>query len=516
MSSGQASLAVGAIGLMLLAGSLAAPAMSLVPTAVVVPLGIVGATTVGPIAYYLWIGYQEASAFATETSPLLGSRLTDAMGRNVARRLRACLYVGRFFSAWGDRMWQFATPLLFMEIYKDTLLPSALFSLVVYVVGLVALPRIGRWLDATNRLSVLARSIAIENTCVVLSTTSLASLLLVSSPAAAHILLALTMLAGAIGQVFNDAQALAIEKDWVVVVAAATQTPLASWNTTLRRIDLTCALLAPAVFGILLDSSSADSATRAAVGAAAVGTWNLLAAPLEYAMVRDVYAWVPTLSASTLKVTAAPASETLVAQWAAYTKHPTCLLSVSFCALYMTVLCGSGLNIAYLQWRGLPVSLLGASAGLGALAGLVGTLVFPALERSWGAAVVVLVSIWLFWLTLLPVGVSYIAFGETRTTDIVMVVAVTVSRAWLWMTDLAETQLMQERVHESMRGAINAMQTATSKIFYIAILLLSVLCSDPAAFETLAFVSLGAVGSAALGMSIWFAAHGRSAATAST
>ncbi|KDO34428.1 hypothetical protein SPRG_01563 [Saprolegnia parasitica CBS 223.65] len=182
MSSGQASLAVGAIGLMLLAGSLAAPAMSLVPTAVVVPMGIVGVTTVGLIAYYLWIGYQEASAFATETSPLLGSRLTDATGRNVARRLRACLYVGRIFSAWGDRMWQFAIPLLFMEIYKDTLLPSALFSLVVYVVGLVALPRIGRWLDATNRLSVLARSIAIENTCVVFSTASLASLLLVSSP----------------------------------------------------------------------------------------------------------------------------------------------------------------------------------------------------------------------------------------------------------------------------------------------------------------------------------------------
>jgi hypothetical protein len=42
-------------------------------------------------------------------------------------------------------MWQFAVPLLFMEIFVDTLLPSALVSLVVHLFYVFAIPSVGSW-----------------------------------------------------------------------------------------------------------------------------------------------------------------------------------------------------------------------------------------------------------------------------------------------------------------------------------------------------------------------------------
>ncbi|TYZ68533.1 hypothetical protein PybrP1_000157, partial [[Pythium] brassicae (nom. inval.)] len=51
---------------------------------------------------------------------------TEVVGPNEPpKRVLMYLYISHFLSAWGDRMWQFAVPILFMEVFVDTLLPSA-------------------------------------------------------------------------------------------------------------------------------------------------------------------------------------------------------------------------------------------------------------------------------------------------------------------------------------------------------------------------------------------------------
>ncbi|CAK4127756.1 unnamed protein product, partial [Aphanomyces euteiches] len=135
------------------------------------------------------------------------------------------MYASHFMSSWGDRMWQFAMPLLFMEIFVDTLLPSALFSLIVYVVGVLAVPSVGAWIDHTNRLRVMRVSILVENGCIILSTVALGCILFVLSSQTATderwswpmlSLFGVVVVAGAIGQTYTDAQTLSIEQDWVV------------------------------------------------------------------------------------------------------------------------------------------------------------------------------------------------------------------------------------------------------------------------------------------------------------
>jgi iron-regulated transporter 1 len=49
----------------------------------------------------------------------------------------------------------------------------------------------------------------------------------------------------------NQAQTICLSRDWVVVVARGDSAALSHLNTTMRRIDLGCAIVAPMVFGMV-------------------------------------------------------------------------------------------------------------------------------------------------------------------------------------------------------------------------------------------------------------------------
>ncbi|GMF36547.1 unnamed protein product [Phytophthora lilii] len=437
----------------------------------------------------------------------------------------------------GDRMWEFAVPILFMEIFVDTLLPSACFSLVMYATCLIAIPSMGRQLDAANRWKAMRLAILLENANIIASTVLLGSILLITNADGLHkpewtwsltLLFIGTLICGGVGQVLSEAQTLGIERDWVVVIAQNSgqdrSTALASLNTILRRIDLACKLLGPLAFGVIMDFAGHDPTTRAMIGASTVAIWNALSTPLEYFMTRDIYKLVPDLATKEEETEAAnnekerqefstDRQSTLsryAGMWKKYSGHPVFLLSFSYCALYMTILDNGSLNTAYLKWRGVPDSVLGSSRGAGAVFGLLGTVLFPYLRRViLRLERVAVVSIWLFWLCLLPVLVAFLLAGESRVSDYVMLCCMVGARVWLWSADLAETQIMQEWIEPSRRGAINAMQTATYQLFYMLIQVMGVIFHDPRQFEALVFFSVATVLAAAVGFTVWDLRYGR-------
>jgi iron-regulated transporter 1 len=416
-------------------------------------------------------------------------------------------------------MWAFAVPILFMEIFVDTLLPSAVFSLVMYTACIFTIPSVGRYLDNSNRWFVMKYAILLENFAIVLSSLVMGLILLVTNADGIHKpewtpklvgLFAVTLVCGGVGQVLNDAQTLGIEKDWVVVIARDDSEALSALNTILRRIDLACKILSPMAFGIIMDFAGGNPTTRAMIGAATVGLWNLISTPLEYYMTRDIYDLNPDLASKETMIED-PREEkddstikAYLRMWREYMRHPVFLVSFSFCALYMTILDGGALNTAYLKWRGIPDSLLGTSRGAGAVTGLVGTFLFPRLCHVIGKVErVAVVSVWLFWLSLIPVVFAFMFAGESTTSDYVMLACMTVSRTWLWNADLAETQIMQEWVEPSRRGSINSMQTATYQFFWILIQLMGIIFHDPAQFESLVLFSLASVFASAIGFTMW-------------
>ena len=433
-------------------------------------------------------------------------------------------------------MWQFAVPVLFMEIFVDTLLPSACFSLVMYTTCLVAIPSVGRQLDAVNRWKAMRLAIVLENITIIACTALLGAMLLLTGADGLHtpewtwplmLLFVGTLVCGGAGQVLSEAQTLSIERDWVVIIAQHSgmerSSALMRLNSTLRRIDLACKMLGPLAFGVIMDFAGRDPTKRAMIGVSTVAIWNGLSTPLEYFMTRDIYALIPELA--TKDNTSKPPydkeqeqdgadSKTTLSRYAAlwrnYLRHPVFLLSFSYGALYMTILDNGSLNTAYLKWRGVSNSLLGFSRGVGAVFGLLGTVVFPYLRQIISRLErVAVVSIWLFWLCLVPVLLVFVWAGESRMSDYVMLSCMVGARMWLWCGDLAETQIMQEWIEPSRCGAINAMQTATYQLFFMIIQLMGVVFYDPSQFQALVFFSVATVFVAAIGFTVWDARFGQ-------
>ena len=101
-----------------------------------------------------------------------------------------------------------------------------------------------------------------------------------------------------------------------------------------------------------------------------------------------------------------------------------------------------------------------------------------------------LMSIWIFWLLLLPGLIAFFASGESLVTDYTVMVSMAVSRIGLWSFDLAETQIMQEYIVEEERGIINATQTAMYQLFYVVMQLGGIIFSHPKDFSVLVYFSM--------------------------
>lgn len=544
------------------------------------------------------------------------------------------LYVAHFVGAWGDRMWQFATPILFVDIFGDTLLPSALYAICVYSCCVLCVPAVGAWVDRSERLWVVQLAIAVDNACVLATSALLALLALcmlgeggggapadayddvaatpASLPPRALGLYALVVLLGCVGEAMNQAQNLAIERDWVVQICGADSARLGGLNTVMQRIDLVAKVLAPALVGVALQLSPDARLERVLVGAALLGGWAALALPLELCLALRVYSrheaalackehehhgglvhahrWgarvhahpelpggglggaesggeaardarhthgdgtehahcaghvehvhvvdtsrnLPIVlvrdgaagagarccadGARSAGAACARACHPAAACAAAarrlelYARHPVAGASVAISLLYSTVLDNGALMTAYLQWRRVPPALLGGSRAAGAAFGLAGTFAFPRVTARFGGRFerTGLVAIWSFWLCIAPVGAAFaLGGGLSAAADYVLLGCVVASRAALWTFDLAETQVMQERVQPRLRGTLNGVQTSLCQGCYVLVMLAGAACHRPAQFGLLVGWSVAAVLLAALTYTRWYLMQGR-------
>ena len=595
------------------------------------------------------------------------------------------LFASHFLSAWGDRMWQFAVPLLFMEIFVDTLAPTAIYALVVYSACVQFMPSIGGWVDRQHRLIVQRFALLVDNASVV-GTSLLLCLLAASEPSLGQHKPAWDMglivsfvgviVLGISGELMNQAQTLAIERDWVIVIANEIGS-VPVMNKWMRRIDLSCKVLAPWAVGIIIKSVGTSGRMRVFYGAAAVGVWNAMAYPLELMLTTAVFYAFPTLnqkihshedgtkhshanghkdhshfvhrhilinndisesknnqhwetteikqkeevseekkgydvlqngssnsnnggngsdgdgggdddggngsgngggggdgngsksskskscsigdgsggddgkeSSSTLNNNATSGMhwhdekhgtiqhnhleqgrgamhvndayftggylKTTATQsgffnafkrgFHAYYSHKIFLASVAYTSLWCSVLDNGTLMTAYLLWRHVEPDSIGMWRGIGAIFGLIGTMLFPKLMKMYNGSYEKsgLVSIWIFWLLLAPGLIAFFISGESIASDYTVMVAMAVSRIGLWSFDLAQTQIMQTYIVEEERGLLNSTQTSMYQGFYVLMQIGGIIFHDPSQFAVLVYVSIFVVLGACCVYTYWY------------
>ena len=239
-----------------------------------------------------------------EEQPTMPSELSGVRKSQVSKHHAIImLFATHFLSAWGDRMWQFAVPVLFIEMFVDTLAPTALYSLIVYAACVQFMPSLGAWVDREHRLTVQRFALILDNASVV-GTSILLCYLAISeadmgakSPewgASFTLSFVGIIILGVTGELMNQTQTLSVERDWVVIIAEEMGF-LSKMNTIMRRIDLTCKVLAPAAVGAIISTVGSSSRMKVFYGSAAVGLWNALAFPLELLLTTLVFHTFPAL-----------------------------------------------------------------------------------------------------------------------------------------------------------------------------------------------------------------------------
>ncbi len=300
---------------------------------------------------------------ATERQPLVVAHETTrswssqdsqeiASPEQCLARARRLLYISHLFAQFSEIAWQFCL-VLFLAAFTnyESLFLVSTFGLTGGIFLCIFGSAAGKFVDGTNRLVAAHRFIWTENLCVVIATICCYTLLGIHPPvgdnesgrdggavpsapgvalsryaglphdALSILLLVGIHLLGATAQVLDRGFLVAIERDWVVVMSdylyarssssnisngsgsppsPETKQWVTDTNVTMKQIDLSCKVMAPAVSGFIIGAFDNGQSSRRAYdlrGAAIlVGAVNALALVVEYICTARIYALIPELS----------------------------------------------------------------------------------------------------------------------------------------------------------------------------------------------------------------------------
>ncbi|XP_006657054.1 solute carrier family 40 member 1-like isoform X2 [Oryza brachyantha] len=448
--------------------------------------------------------------------PLLGGGGGGGDGGVDAVLLRR-LYVGHFLARWGARMWEFSVGLYMIRVMPGSLLLTAVYGVVETSAVAVLGPMVGAVVDRLRYLQVLRLWLLVQSLSFVVAGLSVTGLLVYGGLAAASFpafvaLVVVTNVSGALAALSTLAGTILIEREWVVVIAGGHPAAvLTGINSVIRRIDLSCKLLAPVLSGFIISFVSMQAS------AAALALWNLAAVWVEYWLFVSVYAGFPALSESSqlsrrraaddneaavqprTDRTAAALTERLSIipcweSWVVYARQEVVLPGVALAFLYFTVLSFGTLMTATLDWEGIPAYAISLARGLSAVVGIAATWVYPAAHARLSTLRTGLWSVWAQWCCLL----ACVASVWAPASAWMLMAGVAASRLGLWLFDLAVTQLMQDHVPDPDRCVVGGVQNSLQSMFDLLTYIMGIVVSDPRDFGELIVLSFFLVTCAAV------------------
>lgn len=171
------------------------------------------------------------------------------------------LYLSHTLSTWNARTFEFGAVIFLAAIFPGTLFYASCYALFRSAAAALLSSWIGGVVDRKERLYVVRMSIVYQRYAVAAS--CLVLLVLLRGPESVLVTIGwfiICVLLACIEKLAFVGNTVAVERDWVIVVSDSLGLPREELNSTMRRIDLVCKLVAPLCIS-LVDGYS----TRAAL-----------------------------------------------------------------------------------------------------------------------------------------------------------------------------------------------------------------------------------------------------------
>lgn len=393
------------------------------------------------------------------------------------------------------------------SVFPGTLFFASCYALFRSAATVILGPWIGRVVDQGNRLHVVRQSIIWQRVSVACSCLVLSAMLSISEEKdiVRYGLFALSVVLACVEKIAFNANTVAVERDWIVVVSESLNVERQKLNSVMRRIDLVCKLVAPLSIG-LVDGY----ATRVAIWA--VFGMNSASVVVEYFAIAQVYTAVSELGHGTelhqrqeqsieqpsRSWSSRMSIRKTIQPWKDYIQNPAFLASFSLSLIYLTVLSFSSQMTTYLLDLGFTsvhISLLRLlSVGLE----LSATCAAPTLMNKIGA---VRSGLWFINEQLLSICLAVTLFSitgpQTQIAGGALVLGVALSRLGLWGFDLCVQYLVQEDAPEATRGSFSAIEMSLQSMFEMLSFATTMIFYRPDDFHIPVYISVGAVATSA-------------------
>ncbi|MBK9324224.1 MAG: ABC transporter substrate-binding protein [Bdellovibrionaceae bacterium] len=426
--------------------------------------------------------------------------------------LSSRMLLGRLLTRSGDQAWDFAVPIVLLQLLPGNLRFAALYYLLIRIATVLFLPRLSSLIDHIDRLKASKLGILLQLIGVLVGFASVIVLARTSPHdfeshefISIFIVLVASGIVSQLGSTFMD---ISIAND--LVPSSFDYDKLAAFNSRLRQVDLFTEVGSPVLAGALLLMTSTHWPL---LGFSLIAIWNVLSFFPEYGILKSIFNERPDLKDKPLKIDSTT-KQSIFAQirdgWSSFFRDPIALVVLAYSFLWLSVLSPHGVLLtAYLKdgWN-LPELTIGIFRGLGALFGLLATVLFPLILRrvSVNRASFLFLS---FQAVMLVIG--YLLFLRADSFgQIGFLVLILFSRVGLYGFSLGEMQIRQTGIGPQVRGEVNGFANALTALATIGLYGAGVALPSTEDFKYLVLSSVGFVVLALVVYGSWYRRQSKS------
>ncbi|XP_021282055.1 solute carrier family 40 member 3, chloroplastic isoform X3 [Herrania umbratica] len=403
-----------------------------------------------------------------------------------------------------EQLWNFALPSA-IALLHPSLLPVAVICFFTKLVIIVGGPLVGKLMDHSPRVPSYIFLNIVQAAAQLLSAAMIIHAHMVSSASASSVLrhpwFAVLVLAGAIERLSGVALGVAMERDWVVLLAGINRPiALAQANAVLNRIDLLCEIAGTLLFGILLSKYDPVTCLKFAaslmMGSLPVMislTWltnKLSTGVLDRA--RCSQSCCRTSDEGQLPDADNFGLEAIKLGWREYVQQPVLPASLACVLLYFNVVLTPGsLMTAFLTQRGLNPSVIGSFSGLCAFMGVAATFLSATLVRRFGILKAGAVGL-IFQASLLTIAVAVYQSGSLSQKGplLFFLCLIVLSRLGHMSYDIVGAQILQTGIPSSKANLIGTTEISVASLAESVMLGVAIIANDVSHFGFLAMLSL--------------------------
>ncbi|KAI0790878.1 Ferroporti-1 [Abortiporus biennis] len=450
------------------------------------------------------------------------------------RKALILLLIQHFSNSWGLRTAEFAVYLFLITSFPDSLLPASVFGFITTGVAIFLSGWTGHQVDTRHNLKLV-------QTCIIIIKLAacgmyVPSLIMFSyghssntnlwSQPIGPVMFTIIVLAGCVHKLAGTAISVSIERDWVTTISQDSSQHLTVLNTYMRRIDLLCKLLAPLFVSLLTAAISYKFAAYFLCGV------ELSCLGFELLWIQIVYKRFPMLKTAqdlkdvalrrndnttnstlhssplnmrTVKSRINTSLKQTFIDWKEFMTHPIFLSSASISFLYLTVLSFDGTMLSYLKAQAYSDPFLAGMRGINVIAGLLGTMLMPLMERKLGLIRAGNWSVWSEVLCLVPVLLAFY-IGEPAPghrapawNAALLFGGMQLSRIGLWAFDLCQLKELQLALAtHPRRNSMTALQYSLQNIADMLKYILTIILAKPTQFKWAALTSFISVAMGAI------------------